>query len=328
MRKCENAKKVSSGSERQTDGPYMKEHRERLCGEASAGAGPLRRSRAQPAHHNMPDEYVVFTDKLTFQYPDEKRLGLSNIDVQLKKGDKLLLVGPNGAGKSTLLKILAGKKLVRRGRIELFGVNPFDLRSNFMLNDKTIVYLGTEWANNEITKRDIRVDELIRSVGGDVYSKRRDQLVDLLEIDTRWRMNRCSDGERRRVQLCMGLLKPFDLLLLDEVTIDLDVLVRQRLLQFLYDETDRRGCCIIYATHIFDGLGRWADRVVHLSGGEFVEAYDRDNVVFVDTDADAAARRAQPADASVAQLFVAKVASLYPVALQWLSRDHVTRAAQ
>lgn len=272
---------------------------------------------------DMSEEYVVYTENLTFQYPDEKKLGLNNINVKLRKGDKLLLVGPNGAGKSTLLKILAGKKLVKHGRIELFGVDPFDLRNNFRLNEKTIVYLGTEWANNEITKRDIRVDELIKSVGGDTYSERRDQLIELLEINTRWRMNRCSDGERRRVQLCMGLLKPFDLLLLDEVTIDLDVLVRQRLLQFLYDETEQRGCCIIYATHIFDGIGKWADHIVHLKGGEFVESYDREDVVFVNTEEEQEAAKTS----SVAQLVVAKVASLYPVALQWLSRDHVSEAA-
>lgn len=271
----------------------------------------------------MSETHVVYTKGLKFQYPETKKLGLNDINICMNKGDKLLLVGPNGAGKSTLLKILAGKKLIKEGDIKLFGINPFDLHTNYKLNDKNIVYLGTEWANNEITKRDIKVDELISSVGGDYYKERRDGLIDLLEIDHKWRMNRCSDGERRRVQLCMGLLKPFDLLLLDEVTIDLDVLVRQKLLKFLYDETVERGCCIIYATHIFDGLGKWADRIEHIRGGEFVEGYQREDIEFNNEVDDSVLE--QSGEGGVISLVVGKVCSLYPVALQWLARDRVAQ---
>ncbi len=46
-------------------------------------------------------------------------------------------------------------------------------------------------------------------------------------------MHAISDGERRRVQILLGLLNPFKVLLLDEVTVDLDCLVRKRLLEFL-----------------------------------------------------------------------------------------------
>jgi len=66
-------------------------------------------------------------------------------------------------------------------------------------------------------------------------------------------MHNISDGERRRVQLCMGLMSPWDVLFLDEVTVDLDVLVRDELLSFLRAESESRGATILYATHIFDG---------------------------------------------------------------------------
>lgn len=42
--------------------------------------------------------------------------------------------------------------------------------------------------------------------------ERRDRLIDLLDIDLRWRMHKVSDGQRRRVQICMGLLHPFKVL--------------------------------------------------------------------------------------------------------------------
>lgn len=266
---------------------------------------------------------VIETKDLTFQYPHNPALGLDHITLQMRPGNRFLLIGPNGAGKSTLLKVLAGKKLVKGGDVRLFGVNPFDLRKNHLLNQKKIVYLGTEWANNEITKRDIGVDELVESVGGSVYAERRAHLIDLLEIDTKWRMNACSDGQRRRVQLCMGLLAPFDLLLLDEVTIDLDVLVRQRLLDFLGEECDQRGCCVLYATHIFDGLGNWADRVIHLSKGAIVADPTRDEIVFVDAEDKTAITGHTPVDTDVRPVRLGRVASLYPLALAWLRGDRV-----
>jgi CCR4-NOT complex subunit CAF16 len=81
-------------------------------------------------------------------------------------------------------------------------------------------------------------------------------------------MNHCSDGERRRVQLAMGLLRPWSILLLDEVTVDLDVLARARFLDFLKSETESRECTVVYATHIMDGLGGWPTHVVRLTLGE------------------------------------------------------------
>ncbi len=61
-------------------------------------------------------------------------------------------------------------------------------------------------------------------------------------------MHQISDGERRRVQIVAGLMAPWQMLLLDEVTVDLDVLVRSRLLNFLAEECDQRGATILYAT--------------------------------------------------------------------------------
>lgn len=66
----------------------------------------------------------------------------------------------------------------------------------------------------------------------------------------------------------LGLLKPFDLLLMDEVTTDLDVIVRHDLLAYLKKETEERNATIIYATHIFDGIGDWPTDLCHISFGK------------------------------------------------------------
>jgi CCR4-NOT complex subunit CAF16 len=116
---------------------------------------------------------------------------------------------------------------------------------------------------------DLRVEEVLaRHL--DVDPVRRDHLIKVLGVDVDWHMHAVSDGQRRRVQLLLGLLRRRDLLLLDEITTDLDLIARQDLLAFLRHESERVGTTILYATHIFDTLERWATDVVYLVGGKVV----------------------------------------------------------
>lgn len=91
--------------------------------------------------------------------------------------------------------------------------------------------------------------------------------MQILDIDLEWRMHAVSDGERRRVQLAMGLLRPWTVLLLDEITVDLDILSRHEFLAFLKRETELRPCTIMYATHIMDNLAQWPTHLVHMHMG-------------------------------------------------------------
>jgi len=98
---------------------------------------------------------------------------------------------------------------------------------------------------NPVVRGDILVSTFLDSVGGYRHKERRDDLLSILDVDLDWRMHQISDGERRRVQLVMGLMAPWDVLLLDEVTVDLDVLVRHELLAFLKKETEERKATIL-----------------------------------------------------------------------------------
>lgn len=97
------------------------------------------------------------------------------------------------------------------------------------------------------------------------YPARRDFLVRLLGVDVTWRMHQLSDGQRRRVQLMLQLLRPSRLLLLDEITTDLDLLTRQDFLDYLKADSEEHGTTIIYATHIFDGLEGWGTHIGYVT---------------------------------------------------------------
>ncbi|KZF21284.1 P-loop containing nucleoside triphosphate hydrolase protein [Xylona heveae TC161] len=191
--------------------------------------------------------------------------GLVNLNLDLPPGSRTLLIGANGAGKTTLLRLLSGKRLAPHGSINIGGVDPFSTGL------EGVTYLGLEWVLNPVVRTDIDVPSLLASVGGNYYTERRDQLMEILDIDPTWRLHTVSDGERRRVQLAMGLIRPWRILLLDEITVDLDLLSRSNFLQFLKNETEIRPCTIVYATHILDNLAQWPTHLVHMSLGKVKE---------------------------------------------------------
>ncbi|PGH14445.1 hypothetical protein AJ79_03088 [Helicocarpus griseus UAMH5409] len=197
---------------------------------------------------------------LNYKFPDGSA-GLADVSLNLPKGSRTLLIGANGAGKTTLLRLLAGKRLSPHNTVLIGGVDPF------LTGLEGVTYLGVEWVLNPIVRTDIDVPTLLSSVGGDAYPDRRDQLVSILDIDLNWHMHAVSDGERRRVQLAMGLLRPWNLLLLDEITVDLDLLSRSEFLGFLKRETESRECTVVYATHILDNLATWPTHLVHMHMG-------------------------------------------------------------
>ena len=174
------------------------------------------------------------------------------------------------------MRILAGKHLTKSENVangkpskcNVLGLNAFhDTKLNFHRTSldcdwgmRTVAFVGCSVP----LMADIAVNKMMEKLQ-EAYPERRDELVDLLGIDLNWRMHQLSDGQRRRVQIMMGLLRPFKILLLDEVTTSLDVCVRQDLLRWLVRESDERGATIIYATHIFDGLDDWASHLFYLT---------------------------------------------------------------
>ncbi|GKV01843.1 hypothetical protein SLEP1_g14360 [Rubroshorea leprosula] len=195
-----------------------------------------------------------------------------DFNLNISPGSRCLLVGANGSGKTTLLKILAGKHMVG-GRDVVRVLNRSAFHDTQLVCSGDLAYLGGSWSKTvssagEIPLQgDFSAEHMIFGVEG-IDPIRRDRLIELLDIDLQWRMHKVSDGQRRRVQICMGLLHPFKVLLLDEVTVDLDVVARLDLLDFFKEECEQRGATIVYATHIFDGLETWATHLAYIQDGE------------------------------------------------------------
>ncbi|KAL8710499.1 MAG: hypothetical protein Q9220_004931 [cf. Caloplaca sp. 1 TL-2023] len=211
------------------------------------------------SHEETNNDPHITVNSLSYAFSDGSP-GLRDISLKVPSGS------PNGAGKTTLLRLLSGKRLAPSNTVHVAGVDPFKHGL------EGVTYLGLEWVLNPIVRTDIDVPTLLASVGGNYYPERRDELVSILDIDPAWRLHAVSDGERRRVQLAMGLVRPWTVLLLDEITVDLDLLSRSNFLAFLKRETEIRPCTIVYATHILDNLAQWPTHLVHMHMGQVKES--------------------------------------------------------
>ena len=203
-------------------------------------------------------KWAIDVADLDFAYPEGPPV-LRRLALRLEAGARCLLVGANGSGKTTLLSLLAGKHMIPDAEVRVLGRPAF---SDTTLVGE-VVFLGGLFPFDV----DISVEQILSRFGA-VDAARAARLISLLAVDLRWRMHRVSDGQRRRVQILLSLLQPRRLLLCDEMTTDLDVVARADLLEFLQEECEARGATIFYATHIFDGIERWATHVAFLRQGK------------------------------------------------------------
>lgn len=205
-------------------------------------------------------ETAIELNQLSFSFDRERSASLfDRLSIAIPKGARVLLVGANGVGKSTLLQLLGGKHLIPAEAIRVFRRSPFH---DLSLASR-IGWVGGELGIN----LDIRVGELLETGSRD--RRREKALLELFEIPLSWRMCRVSDGQRKRVQLLLGLRRATEVILLDEVTAHLDVTMRSDLLRWLKADSRARGATLVYATHIFDGLDRmkWPSHVLWLGFG-------------------------------------------------------------
>ena len=202
-------------------------------------------------------EPVISVRDLDFRYRDGLPLALRGVQLEVNAGERCVVVGANGAGKTTLLRVLGGKHMIADEAVRVLGRPAFGDTSL----SADVAFLGGRFP----FVVDVRVGEMMEAVRAE--PGRKQQLAQILEVDPDWRMHSISDGQRRRVQLYLSLVFPYRVLLLDEITTDLDLLGRADLLTFLRHESQQRGTCMLYATHILDRLEGWATHLVLLERG-------------------------------------------------------------
>jgi CCR4-NOT complex subunit CAF16 len=174
----------------------------------------------------------------------------------------------NGSGKSTFLRVFCG---LHRASWESFQVYGKESSNGVPWCDQHngLAYLGGQWTKQtgfggpEPFSMDTAARDLMRN-RQEANRERRDVLAKVLGINLDWRMNRLSDGQRKKVRIMLKLLEPFKVCVIDEFIVELDIMSRTRFLRYLVNECNERKCAIVYCTHIFDQLDEWATHVAFI----------------------------------------------------------------
>jgi ABC-2 type transport system ATP-binding protein len=193
-------------------------------------------------------------------------LALDGVSFDIQRGETFALLGPNGAGKSTTIEILAGYRDRTGGDASVLGIDPhhggvaWKARLGIVLQETgeqgnvTVREQLTEFAGYYANPRN--VDEVIASVG--------------LEAKATTLIRRLSGGQRRRVDVALGIIGRPELLFLDEPTTGFDPEARRSFWD-LIRQLKAEGTTILLTTHYLDEAAQLSDRAGIIAGGKLIE---------------------------------------------------------
>lgn len=188
---------------------------------------------------------------------------LSDINFEIGSGEIVGLIGPNGAGKSTLLKAMMGL-ISYSDSLSVFGKNPISARTELLQNLSYIADVATlpGW---------IKVTDLLDYVEGVHPKFEKQRAVELLTdtpISLSQKVETLSKGMKTRLHLAVILAINTDLLILDEPTLGLDVLVRRDFQERLVNDYYNQQRSILITTHQIDEVESILTRVIFIREGQ------------------------------------------------------------
>jgi ABC-2 type transport system ATP-binding protein len=220
----------------------------------------------------MTDDTVLDVRDLRMRYGTKDVL--TGVDFTARTGEVVALLGPNGAGKTTIVEILEGFRIRSAGEVSVLGSDPargseeWRARLGVVLQSwrdhgrwrvrDLLQHLGRfyEPYSTPQRKRPYDTDDLIRTVG--------------LEEHAQQKVRTLSGGQRRRLDVAIGLLGRPELLFLDEPTAGFDPEARRAFHDLVHMLTDLDDTTILLTTHDLAEAEKLADRILILSGGKIV----------------------------------------------------------
>ena len=190
---------------------------------------------------------------------------LDGVSFEVDEGEVLALLGPNGAGKTTTVEILEGYRQADSGKVRVLGYDPVVGGREF--RDRIGIVLQETGIEQVLTVRET-VD-----LYGSAYTHRRppDEVISLVGLEEKAdaRIKTLSGGQRRRLDLALGLVGDPDLIFLDEPTTGFDPAARRQSWK-LVEGLAELGKTILLTTHYLDEAQNLADRIVVLNRGRIV----------------------------------------------------------
>lgn len=211
----------------------------------------------------MSDTPVIHAEDLHKAYGSTR--ALDGLDLDVTRGEVHGFLGPNGSGKSTTIRVLLGLTRADSGSVTMLGGDPW--------HDAVELHHRLAYVPADVTlwpglTGGQCIDVLGRAHGG-IDERRRAELVERFDLDTRKKTRDYSTGNKQKASLIAAMAADVELLLLDEPTSGLDPLMEQ-----VFQETVRervaKGATVLLSSHILGEVEALADRVSIIRAGRTV----------------------------------------------------------
>ncbi|GAB1820706.1 ABC transporter ATP-binding protein [Herbidospora sp. RD11066] len=200
---------------------------------------------------------------LTKRYGEVQAVG--GLDLDIRTGEVFAILGPNGAGKSTTVEILEGYRKRDAGEVSVLGVDPGQATSAWRAKVGIVLQTANDAA--ELTVR-----ETVRHFAR-YYPNSRDpeQVIEQVGLGEKAgaRIRQLSGGQRRRVDVALGIIGRPELVFLDEPTTGFDPEARRQFWDLIRGLA-AEGTTIVLTTHYLDEAEALADRVAVIARGRIV----------------------------------------------------------
>lgn len=210
---------------------------------------------------------MIKVNQLTKTYSNNK--GIFDVSFNVAKGEVFGFMGPNGAGKTTTIRNLLGFTRPTKGNCKIRGL---DCRLNAAEIQKGLGYVPGEIAFFD-NMTGMQFMKFVADLRGVADTKRRNNLIDMFELESDRKIRKMSKGMKQKVGLITAFMHNPDVLILDEPTSGLDPLMQRRFVELIKDEK-KRGKTILMSSHMFDEIDRTCERAAIIREGRIVAIED------------------------------------------------------
>ena len=211
-------------------------------------------------------------DIRSFQYPDGTK-ALTDISLQIRRGEFVGLLGSNGSGKTTLLKAMDGLVKDYEGRVQLDNADVRKLLPKEIYRKVGLVFQNPDDQLFAPTVfEDVAFGPINMGFAGDEVDNRvKAALKDVdMEVSAKKSIHNLSFGQKKRICIAGLLAMGHEILLLDEPTAGLDPMGEYKMMDLLTRLNREKGVTVVMATHSVDLVPLFLDRLFILSKGRIV----------------------------------------------------------
>lgn len=197
---------------------------------------------------------------------------VDNISFKIKKGELVAFIGPNGAGKSTTIKMLAGILYPTSGEARVSGFVPWQKRKNLAFKIGSVFGQKPQLWYHLPAIDTFDLLSKIYELDDKEYKKRLDYLVNLFEIQEiiNTPVRKLSLGQRMRCEIVGSLLHKPEILFLDEPTIGLDIVAKQKIRELIMELNKKEKVTILLTSHDTQDIEHLCKRIIIINHGKVI----------------------------------------------------------